>query len=84
LKDYRQAVGEALQKSGHQVIGMEDDAASDVRPVAACLGEIRQRADLYVGLFAFRYGMIPPPKDLQACPHTRDRAEWQGLSITEL
>lgn len=73
LKDYRRAAFEALRKSGHHVIAMEDYVATDQRPVHKCLQDVRQ-ADIYVGLFAFRYGYIPPPE------HENPR----GLSITEL
>ncbi|MCI1279003.1 MAG: DUF4062 domain-containing protein [Nitrospira sp.] len=73
LKDYRRVVFEALRKSGHQVIAMEDYVATDQRPVDKCLKGV-EAADLYVGLFAFRYGYIPPVQHNN--PH--------GLSITEL
>ena len=59
LKDYRRVVFEALRKSGHDVIAMEDYVATDQRPVDQCLKDVA-KADLYVGLFAFRYGYIPP------------------------
>ncbi len=59
LKDYRCAVYEALRKSGHQVIAMEDYVATDQRPIDKCLKDLEE-ADIYVGIFAFRYGYIPP------------------------
>ena len=59
LKDYRRIVYEALRKSGYDVIAMEDYVAKDQRPVDKCLRDV-ERADLYVGLFGFRYGYIPP------------------------
>jgi len=73
LKDYRRVVYEALRKSGYQVIAMEDYVATDQRPVDKCLKDV-ERADLYIGLFAFRYGYVPPSH------HDNP----QGLSITEL
>ena len=73
LKDYRHAVYEALRKSGHDVKAMEDYVAADTRPVEQCLKDVEQ-ADIYVGLFAFRYGYIPPSQ------HNNPN----GLSITEL
>lgn len=73
LKDYRTAVYEALRKSGHDVKAMEDYVAADQRPVDKCLKDV-ERADIYVGLFAFRYGYIPPSQHNNA----------NGLSITEL
>jgi hypothetical protein len=47
---------------------MEDYVAADVRPVDKCLADVRS-CDVYVGLFAWRYGYVVP--DL-------------GISITEL
>lgn len=73
LQDHRRVVVEALRKSGHQVIAMEDYVATDQRPVEKCLKDV-DKADLYVGLFAFRYGYVPP----------RQHNNPDGLSITEL
>jgi hypothetical protein len=71
LKEYRAAAANQLAQEGHQVVAMETYVASDERPrdkveadVAAC--------DVYVGIFAWRYGYVPP--------HDNE----QKLSITEL
>jgi formylglycine-generating enzyme required for sulfatase activity len=73
LKEYRAAVFEALRKAGYEVLAMEDYLATDRRPVDKCLADVAQ-ADIYVGLFAFRYGYVPPAK----------HGNPDGLSITEL
>ncbi|MDN5942897.1 MAG: SUMF1/EgtB/PvdO family nonheme iron enzyme [Nitrospira sp.] len=73
LKDYRRVVFDALRQSGYQVFAMEDYVAADQRPVDKCLKDV-EKADIYVGLFAFRYGYIPPAS------HNNPN----GLSITEL
>jgi hypothetical protein len=73
LKEHRTVVFEALRKSGYHVIAMEDYVAADQRPVDKCLKDVEQ-ADIYVGLFAFRYGYVPPVE------HDNPK----GLSITEL
>jgi Domain of unknown function (DUF4062) len=73
LKEYRRVVFDALRKSGYQVIAMEDYVATDQRPVDKCLKDV-EKADIYVGLFAFRYGYVPPVH------HENPK----GLSITEL
>ena len=73
LQDYRRAVFELLRKSVYHVIAMEDYVATDQRPVDKCLKDVEQ-ADIYVGLFAFRYGYVPPP-------HHQNP---NGVSITEL
>lgn len=73
LKDHRRVVYEALRKAGHQVVAMEDYVATDQRPVEQCLKDV-EKADIYVGFFAFRYGYVPPSQ------HNNP----DGLSITEL
>ncbi|MSP38253.1 MAG: DUF4062 domain-containing protein [Deltaproteobacteria bacterium] len=73
LKEYREVVYQALRQSGYDVIAMEDYVATDQRPVEKCLKDV-EKADIYVGLLAFRYGYIPP------AGHNNP----DGLSITEL
>jgi hypothetical protein len=73
LRAHRSVVFEALRQAGYQVLAMEDYVATDKLPVETCLADVT-RSDIYVGLFAFRYGYIPPPE--------HDNPD--GLSITEL
>ncbi len=73
LKDFRQAVLEGLRRSEYHVLNMENYVAGAQRPVEKCLNDVA-KADLYIGLFAFRYGYIPPTQHQNP----------QGLSITEL
>lgn len=73
LKEHRRVVFDALRKSGYQAIAMEDYVATDQRPVDKCLKDVAE-ADIYVGIFAFRYGYVPP------AGHNNPK----GLSITEL
>ena len=73
LKEHRRVVFDALRKSGYQVNAMEDYVATDKRPVDKCLKDVTE-ADIYVGIFAFRYGYVPPA----------DHSNPKGLSITEL
>jgi len=74
LKDYRKAIFDALSKVSHyKVIAMENYVATDKRPVEKCLQDVA-KSDLYIGLFGFRYGYIPPAE------HNNP----DGLSITEL
>src|SRR5262245_34426209 len=73
LKDYREIVYKALRKSGYDVVSMEDYVAADQRPVDKCLDDVK-KADIYVGIFAFRYGYVPP--EAHGNPNK--------LSITEL
>ena len=58
LKAYREAVYHALRQMRHDVIAMEDYVANDQRPVEKCLNDVAD-SDLYIGIFAWRYGYIP-------------------------
>jgi WD40 repeat protein len=72
LKPYRDAVFRALEKAGFLVGRMEGYAASDERPLQTCLKDVESR-DVYVGIFAWRYGYIP----------RKEHGNAVGLSITE-
>jgi len=58
LVDYRDRAYRALRSLRFDVIAMEDYVATDERPIDRCLADI-ESVDVYVGLFAFRYGYIP-------------------------
>ncbi len=40
------------------MIAMEDYVATDQRPTEKCLADVAA-SDLYIGIFAWRYGYIP-------------------------
>src|ERR1700730_353795 len=71
LKECREVVYDTLRKMRYDVIAMEDYVATDQRPLEKCLADVAA-CDLYIGLFAWRYGYIPP----EGNPHHK--------SITEL
>jgi Domain of unknown function (DUF4062)/KAP family P-loop domain len=58
LKTCREAVYNALRQMRHDVIAMEDFVATDQRPMEKCLADV-VCSDLYIGIFAWRYGYIP-------------------------
>ena len=58
LKECREAVYDTLRKMRHEVIAMEDYVATDQRPLDKCLADVAN-CDVYVGIFAWRYGYIP-------------------------
>jgi Domain of unknown function (DUF4062) len=58
LIDYRQVAVEALERLDQQVRRMEIFGARPVEPSDACLSEI-ENCDLFVGIYAHRYGYIP-------------------------
>ena len=58
LRDYRAKVFHALLDAGLHPIGMENFAARPDDATSACLEEVRE-ADLFVGIYAWRYGCVP-------------------------
>jgi hypothetical protein len=62
LVGYRRKVDAALRQLGYDVVAMESYVAMDARPVDRCLADV-QASDVYVGVFAWRYGFIPSGYD---------------------
>lgn len=58
LSEHRTRVSEFLRKSNYEVVAMEDYAATSKRPLQKCLDDVAD-CDVYVGIFAWRYGHIP-------------------------
>jgi hypothetical protein len=71
LKRHREKVYHRLRQMRHDVIAMEDYVATDQRPVARCLVDVAD-SDLYIGIFAWRYGHVPA------------HSSPEQISITEL
>ena len=59
LRAHRKALELAIRRLGHVDIAMEYYIAEDGRPLDRCLRDAGS-CDLYVGLFARRYGYCPP------------------------
>ena len=59
LKEYRESVRQILREMKFEDVAMEYFTAEDQRPVDKCLSEVAS-CDLYIGIFAWRYGHIPP------------------------
>ena len=58
LQEYREQVRIALRSVGHEDVAMEYYTAGEERPVDKCLKDVAA-CDIYVGIFAWRYGYIP-------------------------
>jgi Domain of unknown function (DUF4062)/HEAT repeats/NACHT domain len=71
LQDCRERVFKVLRQMGHEDVAMEYYVAEDKRPVDKCLQDVAS-CDLYVGIFAWRYGWVPKSKNRKK------------LSITEM
>ena len=98
LKAYRAAVRDAIRGLDHVDMAMEYYVAEAKRPLKRCLNDVR-RCDLYVGLFARRYGYVPPNSALSiteqefraALKHGKDvlcflldeEAQWEATYVDQ-
>lgn len=71
LQEYREKVRIVLRRMGHEDISMEYYVVEEQRPIDKCMADVAA-CEVYVGIFAWRYGWIP----LEDNP--------KRLSITEL
>ncbi|GIJ79913.1 HEAT repeat domain-containing protein [Micromonospora phaseoli] len=62
LLDYRAAVHAAARRLEIEDVAMEAYGADIRPPLERCLADVR-RCDLYIGLFAWRYGYRPPGQE---------------------
>jgi tetratricopeptide (TPR) repeat protein len=62
LEECREKVRTALRRMDHEDIAMEYFVAEDKWPLDKCLEKVAS-CDLYVGIFAWRYGYIPEGYD---------------------
>ena len=62
LEDCRDQVLRALSRIRVQGVAMESYVAAPDSPMEQCLRDVAE-SDLYIGVFAWRYGYIPPDQD---------------------
>jgi tetratricopeptide (TPR) repeat protein len=73
LKEHRRAAAEAIERLGQEVGKMEVFGARPDEPTVACL-RVVESCDLYVGIFAHRYGHIPSDTSISITEQEFDRA----------
>ena len=56
LAEYRKTVQGAIRQLGAVDVSMEHFGARDERPVDECIRLVRQESDLFVGIYAHKYG----------------------------
>ena len=78
LVEYRQQVYDILRKMRYDVIAMEDYVATDARPPDKCLADVAS-CDVYVGIFAWRYGYVPPGQERSITELEYRQAGQSGL-----
>ncbi|WP_379522572.1 tetratricopeptide repeat protein [Nonomuraea insulae] len=59
LRAERAAVRQVLERMGVQAVSQEGYVAESACPLDKCLADVRSCA-MYIGIFAWRYGYIPP------------------------
>lgn len=69
LIPFREAVQKSVRQAGGIDVSMENFGARDNRPLAECQRVIKEETDVFVGIYAHRYGFVP---------------DGYRLSITEL
>jgi HAD superfamily phosphoserine phosphatase-like hydrolase len=64
LKKHRQTVRNAIRQLGAIDVSMENFGSRDSRPKEECNRLIREETDVFVGIYAHRYGFIPDGDDV--------------------
>jgi uncharacterized protein DUF4062/HEAT repeat protein/NACHT domain-containing protein len=62
LAECREAVHVAARRLEMEDVAMESYVAHSQQPLERCLADVA-RCELYIGLFAWRYGFVPPGQD---------------------
>ncbi len=74
LPEHRPKVAEACRRKGCEPIGMEVWPAEEGGAIDACLREVDQ-ADIFIGVYGFRYGWVPPREKRSICEIEYERAQ---------
>lgn len=73
LELHRRAIVNALERLGHHVGHMEVLCAQPIAPTSACFAEI-DACDLFIGVYAHRYGFVPPGSSVSITEQEFDHA----------
>lgn len=74
LKEHRTAVRESLLQAGYHPVDMADFMARAEGATSACLNEVAE-SDLFVGIYAWRYGFIPPGSEISITEQEFEEAQ---------
>jgi len=77
LPEHRQQVSEACRRIGYEPVGMEEWPAQDADAETLCPREV-DGADLFIGVYGFRYGWVPPGHQISITELEYDRAVDKG------
>jgi len=79
LRDYRQTVQGAIRQLGAIDVSMEHFGARDERPADECRRLVRDESDLFVGIYAHKYGYIPDGSDISIA-----EMEYKAASVVSM
>jgi hypothetical protein len=79
LENEREAVRKIISKLGAKDIAMENLGACDERPKDRCLRLIREESNVFVGIYAYRYGNILPGENKSITELEYDEATKCGI-----
>ena len=78
LRDYRAKVRKAVEDFGLVPVVMEEFEANYMDPVNGCIAKV-DSSDIYVGIFAHRYGYCPIGSDISITEMEFNRATENGI-----
>jgi hypothetical protein len=79
LQEYRRAVRQAVRQLGAEDVTMEYFGARDARPKQECVRLISEESDLFVGIYAHRFGFIPVGDQVSISESEYEAATSAGL-----
>ncbi len=79
LEQHRLAVQNVIRQMEMRDISMETFGARDERPASECVRLIRDRSNVFVGIYAHRYGFIPDDEEISICEMEYRAAGNAGL-----
>jgi len=79
LEQHRAAVREGIRQFGSIDVSMENLGARDERPKAECLRLVAEESDVFVGVYAHRYGFVPDGEEISITQSEYEAATLAGI-----
>lgn len=79
LEKHRAAVREGIRQFGALDISMENLGSRDERPKAECLRLVTKESEIFVGIYAHRYGFLPDGNEISITQSEYEAATKAGL-----
>lgn len=79
LSKYRESVRVAIRQIGAIDVSMEFFGARDERPKEECLRLIKNESDIFIGIYAYRYGFVPEGDEVSITVSEYEEATSSGL-----